>query len=183
VMAPPEHLLFVCTANICRSPAAEAILRHRLGDADRTRVSSAGVRAHPDLPLDETMARLLAADGIEAPDFRSTEIDTATLARASIVVTMTRRHRSTLVTRFPDVLPRAFTLVELAALLAETGPAADLVELAARRPYLSVSGDQLDVVDPYRRRRRVYQRTYTQIHDSVTTIAEVLYGAARQEVR
>ena len=179
MIEPPAHLLFVCTANICRSPAAEAILRHQLGDGDRARISSAGVRAHPDLPLDETMARLLAADGIAAPDFRSTEIDASILARASLVVTMTRRHRSTLVTRYPDVLPRAFTLIELAALLAETGPATSLAEYATRRPYLSVTGDQLDVVDPYRRRRRIYQRTYAQIHEAVTTIGDVLYGASR----
>ncbi|WP_313408315.1 hypothetical protein [Aeromicrobium sp.] len=179
-MQPPSHLLFVCTANICRSPAAESILRHHLGDDDRVRVSSAGVRAHPDLPLDETMGALLAADGIDMPDFRSTEVDTATLARASLIVTMTRRHRSTLVTRYPDVLGRVFTLVELAALLSETGPAESLAEYAARRPYLSVTGDDLDVVDPYRRRRRVYARTYRQIKDSVTAVADVLYGSAKE---
>jgi len=183
VIHPPDHLLFVCTANICRSPAAESILRHHLGDGGRERVSSAGVRAHPDLPLDPTMGALLAADGITMPDFRSTEVDAEILRRASLVVTMTRRHRSTLVTRHPDVLPRTFTLIELAALLAETGPADDLSEYAARRPYLSVTGDDLDVVDPYRRRRRVYARTYAQIRDAVTTIADVLYGSTKDLAR
>lgn len=180
MMQPPSHLLFVCTANICRSPAAESILRHHLRDGTRERVSSAGVRAHPDLPLDETMSSLLADDGVAMANFLSTEVDEALLGRASLIVTMTRKHRSTLVTRFPDVFGRVFTLVELAALLAETGPADSLDEYASRRPYLSVAGEDLDVVDPYRRRRRVYARTYTQIRGAVTTIADVLYGSTRE---
>jgi protein-tyrosine phosphatase len=175
VIDPPEHLLFVCTANICRSPVAELLLRHRLQDTSRTRVSSAGVRAHPDLPIDPRMARMLAADGVVAGGFRATDVDAAVLDRASLIVTMTRRHRSTLVGRDPQVLARTFTLVELAALLAETGPADSLAEYAARRPLLSVTTDQLDVVDPYKQRRRVYARTYDQIRASVATIADVLY--------
>ncbi|MGI9615234.1 MAG: low molecular weight protein arginine phosphatase, partial [Acidimicrobiales bacterium] len=32
--AAPYKILFVCTANICRSPAAEALARHRYGEQD-----------------------------------------------------------------------------------------------------------------------------------------------------
>lgn len=172
---PPSHLMFVCTANICRSPVAELMLRHRLGDLDGSQVSSAGVRAHPDLPIDTRMRHLLAADGIVSDDFRATEVDSELLERASVIVTMTRKHRSTLVTRQPELLGRTFTLLELSALLSETGPADSLAELASRRPYLSIAAAELDVVDPYKRRRRIYSRTYGQIRASVDTIAEVLY--------
>ncbi len=172
---PPAHLIFVCTANICRSPVAELMLRHRLGDLDGSQVSSAGVRAHPDLPIDDRMRQLLAADGITSDDFRATEVDREILERASVIVTMTRKHRSTLVTRHPELLGQTFTLLELSALLSETGPADSLTELASRRPYLSITADELDVVDPYKRRKRIYTRTYTQIRRCVDTIARVLY--------
>ena len=42
------RILMVCTANICRSPTAEAVMRHRLGRAgllDRIELDSAGTRA------------------------------------------------------------------------------------------------------------------------------------------
>ena len=44
---PQLRVLFVCTANVCRSPLAEALLRHRLrsmGLGRRIAVASAGTR-------------------------------------------------------------------------------------------------------------------------------------------
>ncbi len=46
-----KTILFVCTANICRSPMAAAIMRQRIaqmGLADQVRVISAGVWAEGD---------------------------------------------------------------------------------------------------------------------------------------
>lgn len=42
-------ILFVCTANICRSPMAELVARARLAEAGFGPVQSAGARAHPKL--------------------------------------------------------------------------------------------------------------------------------------
>jgi protein-tyrosine phosphatase len=45
-----QRVLMVCLGNICRSPTAEAVLRHRLeaaGLADRVEVDSAGTRVVP----------------------------------------------------------------------------------------------------------------------------------------
>jgi protein-tyrosine phosphatase len=62
---PPVGVLFVCTGNICRSPSAEAILRHKAaqaGLADRLRIDSAGLGewhlGHPPDPR--------ATDAVEA---------------------------------------------------------------------------------------------------------------------
>jgi len=64
-MSPPIRVLFVCTANACRSQMAEAMLRHQ--GRDRFTVSSAGIR-----PIDRIhpLARAvieslgLSADGL-----------------------------------------------------------------------------------------------------------------------
>ena len=53
------RVLFVCTGNSARSPAAEALLRHRAGRAE---VASAG--SHPK-PLHPNTVRVLRAYGIE----------------------------------------------------------------------------------------------------------------------
>ena len=59
-MTEPLKVLFICTANICRSPMAEAIFRARLGDVFKT-IASAGVHADPrGGPVDARAAAALA---------------------------------------------------------------------------------------------------------------------------
>jgi protein-tyrosine phosphatase len=46
MVSPAYRVVFVCTGNICRSPSAEAVMRHLLeqeGLADRVHVASAGL--------------------------------------------------------------------------------------------------------------------------------------------
>jgi protein-tyrosine phosphatase len=46
---PPTRILFVCMGNICRSPTAEAVLRHKLeaaGLEQAVEVASAGTHGH-----------------------------------------------------------------------------------------------------------------------------------------
>ena len=47
---PAKRLLFVCTGNICRSPLAEAIFRHRAEQAGRGSDFEVGLGGHARLP-------------------------------------------------------------------------------------------------------------------------------------
>ena len=62
-------LLFVCMGNICRSPMAEGILRHRLvqrGLEDRLKIDSAGTGGwHAGAPPDVRAIRLCDEHGID----------------------------------------------------------------------------------------------------------------------
>ena len=64
-----QRILFVCLGNICRSPAAEAMLRllvEREGIADRVVIDSAGTYGgHSGERSDARMRRAAAARGIE----------------------------------------------------------------------------------------------------------------------
>lgn len=60
-MSDAIRVLFVCTANICRSAYAEVMARHLLGDDPSVEVSSAGV--HLDRLLEPIVTRL-AAGGV-----------------------------------------------------------------------------------------------------------------------
>jgi protein-tyrosine phosphatase len=70
------HILFICTANICRSPVAEGLLRRRLEDeglADWT-VSSAGTWAQLRRGAASTSVELLAGRDIDISDHRAREV-------------------------------------------------------------------------------------------------------------
>lgn len=57
------HILAVCTGNICRSPLAEKVLKHRLADLALS-VSSAGTRARAGLPMTPQSIELATARGV-----------------------------------------------------------------------------------------------------------------------
>lgn len=61
-------LLFVCSANICRSPAAEVIMNTYLkkaGLSSKVSCDSAGIHSHEGQPADERMGRIAATRGYE----------------------------------------------------------------------------------------------------------------------
>jgi protein-tyrosine phosphatase len=176
----PFTVLVVCTANLCRSPAAEAAFRAAWPGQDGVVVGSAGTMARPWLPMDPRMAELGAG---APPDFASRRADAALLAGSDLVLAMTRQIRSAVVQTAPAVVRRTFTLSEfadLALLGAEEGLGTDVLTVGARlarlvteAPRLRVrrrSGDHDDVADPHGRAAKAYQRAQAQIEDAVGTI-------------
>ncbi len=97
----PSHILFVCDANTCRSPMAEAMLREMLADfagkAGEIKVSSAGVapraRDGSDITLD--VKWLLQEEGISVENFRSRDLKRheELLAEADLVLTMSQEQK------------------------------------------------------------------------------------------
>jgi low molecular weight protein-tyrosine phosphatase len=133
-MGDPAHVLCVCTANVCRSPAAELLLRAglraRLGAAAGAEVvvASAGTWASSDRPVEPGTAAALRRAGVSAADVvaaRSTRLTPEAVAGADLIVGSTAEHvravwRFQLASRH-----RAFTLGELVR-LTEANPADDL---------------------------------------------------------
>lgn len=109
---PPELVLFVCTANQCRSPMAEVLLRRALGAGTGIEVSSAGVYAD-GTPPPEPAVEVMAARGLDVAGRPGQRLDAALLDRSSLVVTMAREHLLAVATISPPALERAFTLTDL----------------------------------------------------------------------
>lgn len=93
---PEIRVLFICTANICRSPLAEGMLRHRLRAlklGSRVQVASAGTQAmqggcRPDPRIEE-----LAVDaGVSLSGIRARMLTVKLLARSDYVLVMEHRH-------------------------------------------------------------------------------------------
>ncbi|GAA1735776.1 hypothetical protein [Aeromicrobium alkaliterrae] len=163
-------VLAVCTANICRSPLIEMVLRDRL-DPQHFEVASAGVRGWVDKPMDAMAAMELMRLGLTPGSFRSHPIDDYFVASAGLILTATTDHRSSILGGSPEALRRTFTLVEFAQLAAtiEADDPESLVAEAAR--LRSRARGSLDVVDPFRRKPAVYRTVADQIDEACTTIS------------
>lgn len=102
------HVLFVCTGNLCRSPMAAALLRHRLGDA--VVAESVGLMAPEGRPIDPRAERVLAARGVATAPHVSKRLQLADLERAGLVLAMERRQVAALHALAPDARGRTFLL-------------------------------------------------------------------------
>ncbi|TWI01761.1 protein-tyrosine phosphatase [Luteimonas cucumeris] len=106
----PKRVLIVCVGNICRSPTAEAILRHRLREQPDNVVESAGLAALRGMPIDPQAEQVLAAHGLSAGTHVARQISPALIEGADLVLAMERRHLEALRVLAPKAVGKIFML-------------------------------------------------------------------------
>ncbi len=84
-----EHILMVCTGNICRSPMAEALLRQRLAlRGVRAGVESAGLAALVGRPADPEAQALMLERGLDLSGHRARQLTPELLRGSDLVLVM-----------------------------------------------------------------------------------------------
>jgi sulfate adenylyltransferase len=148
----PIRVLFVCTANICRSPYLELRARQLLGPDSGVEVSSAGTDGFDAAPVSDTMAAEFAQRGTDVGAFRSRAATGALVDAADLVLTAEAGHRTRLLEDRPAAFRKIFTLGQFVASAREADPSLNgralLEALQIRRVPPS---PEHDVDDPYRR--------------------------------
>ena len=90
--APVSSVLMVCMGNICRSPTAEGVLRHKLlaaGLAGQVSVDSAGTHAwHAGEPPDRRSQKHALARGYDLSALRAREVVAEDFERFDLVLAM-----------------------------------------------------------------------------------------------
>jgi protein-tyrosine phosphatase len=181
-------LLVVCTGNICRSPAAEFLLRAGLDRVAGMEVASAGLRAVVGASIAPQMAERLRERGIDPAGWTASQLDPAEVRSADVVLTMTAEQRAAVVARTPTAVRRTFTLREFADLarLSDPGPAARpadrLTALVAAAPQArarrAAQASLDDIDDPFGREDAVFDRVLAEIDTAVGTLLDVLTPTA-----
>ncbi len=97
-------VLFVCLGNICRSPMAEGICRHKLGLhglEDQVEVDSAGTSGwHEGEPADPRTLEVLSSHGIRVPLF-SRQLRAEDYKRFDLLLAMDHNNLAAMKTRCP----------------------------------------------------------------------------------
>ncbi|MEM7260528.1 MAG: low molecular weight protein-tyrosine-phosphatase [Planctomycetota bacterium] len=109
----PYRIGFVCSGNICRSPYAEGLLRHRMADfpwAERVEVSSAGTLGIDDAPASSSTMTIAIERGVNLLSHRSQGVSEEWIARQDLVIGLDRNHIGELRDRFPDHHARIYLL-------------------------------------------------------------------------
>ena len=92
-----KKILFVCTANICRSPMAAAMFNALAEDGGLSfRAESAGTTALEGRPMAENALAALEEAGIYPEPHRARRVSEAMIEESELVLVMTPQHATTL---------------------------------------------------------------------------------------
>ncbi len=103
-----KHVIFVCTGNICRSPMAEGLLKHRLGEASEIKVSSAGIAAGDGMPPSTHSATVMQELGIDITDQQSNQLTPELVASADYLFVMTYGHFDAILMMYPEAADKTY---------------------------------------------------------------------------
>jgi Protein-tyrosine-phosphatase len=136
-----RKILFVCVGNICRSPTAELLMRHRLQGRPGVEVSSAGLQALVGRPVDPEAAALLRerASTRTAPGAAGDALHPGRSGTWFLV--MEHAHQTRIAREVPQVSGKTFLLGKWRG--------------------------QREIPDPYRQHREAFEHVYQLIDDCV----------------
>ena len=165
-----KRILFVCTANICRSPTAEYLARQNFG-SDKFHVRSAGfLTSEKSCPDD--LQRVLKGRGVSVAEHRSYKLDQDTVTAADLILTMESRHVLDATVLDRRALRKTMPLKEAAQEIRAGDTIETFLERVnqSRDPQKYLSVVDLDVADPYRKRLKAYEKAVEEIDGLVTKV-------------
>lgn len=109
-------ILFVCTANVCRSPMASALfedIASREYDDQDWLVDSAGTWAGGGVPAASNSRLVMSERGLDIEDHHSKTVTGELLNEFDLILTMERHHKESLSIEFPEISGRVYVLSEM----------------------------------------------------------------------
>jgi protein-tyrosine phosphatase len=142
-----RSVLFVCSANQCRSPMAEVLFKEMVKKKNPSNtewhIESAGCWASIGYPATATALEAMHMRGLDLSGHRSQPVTEALLTEFDLILCMQFDHRSTLCRNYPPAAERVFLLSEM-------------------------TGDKQEIWDPVGYSLDLYQAAADEITDYLT---------------
>lgn len=143
------RILFVCTANICRSPMAHYYLQQKIEELKLNyEIRSTGF-LQSDFRISQNSYETLLENSINAAAHLSTQLSEDVIRQSWLILTMTKNHKLSLIDHFPTAENKTFTLSEYA-------------------------GFKQDIDDPYGLDIFYYRQTFEKIQKRIDVLVERL---------
>lgn len=142
-------VLIACTGNTCRSPMGEGILKHLSKKYNmEIEVKSAGIAALDGDGANKNAILALDNIGIDIQNHISNQLNGVMIEESDIILTMTKSHKDSIISRFPNSVKKVYSLNNYAF------------------------GIEKDIEDPYGGSLRDYEKARDEIYNALEKIVK-----------
>ncbi|MNP05546.1 Low molecular weight protein-tyrosine-phosphatase YwlE [compost metagenome] len=148
-----KKIMFVCTGNICRSPMAHHYMQKRvleLGKEDEYLISSCGINAANGQSPSVNSVEVMKNYGVSLENHKSTFISDSLISEYDLIITLTKYHKNIVVSTYPELNGKVYTLKE----------------------YADPGADYIDIDDPWGLDKTVYEDCAKEIVENVDKLLE-----------
>ncbi len=158
------RILFVCTANICRTPMATCVMQDlvdRDGLTNEILIDSAGTMAASGMSAARFTEQVCAENGYDVSDHMSQPIALRQMNESDLILCMSYNQKTDLSEIFPHHSSKIFTL----------------------REYMRENtGASVTIQDPFGKRVEFYQATFEEIKSEIKRIWPIIRQTVRDNI-